>query len=190
MMKVILKTLNYEYDITEYVDRPIAQNKAVGDVFDSATVIIPFIQENAFTGIDLSRRIPRLSVVEVTDIEETRQYYVVKAEVDKNKDGEYRHTLELKSPEILLQLRPISDYAITQPIDSAYVFINEIHNKDEYVYHLTNLANTVNVVMGVNSVSADYSIIDNVINLGLINKYYEILNKIPAIENNKINTSS
>ena len=35
-----------------------------------------------------------------------------------------------------------------------------------------------------------YSIIDNVINLGIINKYYEILNKIPAIENNKINTSS
>ena len=35
-----------------------------------------------------------------------------------------------------------------------------------------------------------YSIIDNVINLGMINKYYEILNKIPAIENKKINTSS
>lgn len=35
-----------------------------------------------------------------------------------------------------------------------------------------------------------YSIIDNVINLGMINKYYEILNKIPSIENTKINTSS
>ena len=31
-----------------------------------------------------------------------------------------------------------------------------------------------------------YSIIDNIINLGMINKYYEILNKIPSIENNKI----
>ena len=35
-----------------------------------------------------------------------------------------------------------------------------------------------------------YSIIDNVINLGMINKYYEVLNKIPKSENNKINTSS
>ncbi len=35
-----------------------------------------------------------------------------------------------------------------------------------------------------------YSIIDNVINLGMINKYYEVLNKISKSENNKINTSS
>ncbi len=161
MMKVILKTLNYEYDITEYVDRPIAQNKAVGDVFDSATVIIPFIQENAFTGIDLSRRIPRLSVVEVTDIEETRQYYVVKAEVDKNKDGEYRHTLELKSPEILLQLRPISDYAITQPIDSAYVFINEISTSKTQVnyYDITEISHQV--MLNVEGITVDDEYIDD-----------------------------
>ena len=35
-----------------------------------------------------------------------------------------------------------------------------------------------------------YSIIENVINLGMLNKYYEVLNKYPFINIKKINTSS
>ena len=35
-----------------------------------------------------------------------------------------------------------------------------------------------------------YTIIDNVINLGMLNKYYEVLKKYPFINNKKINTSS
>lgn len=35
-----------------------------------------------------------------------------------------------------------------------------------------------------------YSILDNTINLGMINKYYEILRKIPNIQDLKLNTSS
>lgn len=130
-MKITLRTLGQEHDITEYVDRPIPQAKSVGDIFNSATLTIPFIKADELSSeLDLSYRIPRMSVVEIEDIEDTRQYYVVKADVDKKNDLEYRHDLELKSPEILLSYRPISDYSITQPISEGRVFVNEVSGKD------------------------------------------------------------
>lgn len=61
---------------------------------------------------------------------------------------------------------------------------------NEIDFYISNcLVNCSDFLKGI-PFKKHYSIIENVINLGMINKYYEIVNKIPAIENNKINTSS
>ncbi len=160
-MKISLKTLGYEYDLTKYVDRPVAQSRAVGDVFDSAMIVIPYIKANELTGIDLSYRVPRLSIVEITDIEDTRQYYVVKSEVERLNETEFKHILELKSPEILLTLRPISDYSVTQPVDEGSIFLNEIHSQDKYTYHIADIVTDTIVVYSLSDLSSDLTAIEN-----------------------------
>lgn len=161
-MKITLRTLGQEHDITEYVDRPIPQAKSVGDIFNSATLTIPFIKADELSSeLDLSYRIPRMSVVEIEDIEDTRQYYVVKADVDKKNDLEYRHDLELKSPEILLSYRPISDYSVTQPVSEGRVYVNEISKSVDGNRLFTEGDNTLLLAMTTESVSVDDSYIEN-----------------------------
>lgn len=125
-MQVILRTKGLRIDLTEYVDRPIAQIKSVGDVFGSATIVIPFINPADIEQIDLSDKIAEMSIVEITDIEDTRQYYVVQSDVEKKNDIEYKHTLQLKSVELLFTFRPISDFSVRQPVEEGQVFVNQI----------------------------------------------------------------
>ena len=63
MFEVILRTKGLRVDITEYVDEPAPQSKNVGDVFGSATIIIPYVEKDVIKGLDLSQEIDRKSVV-------------------------------------------------------------------------------------------------------------------------------
>ena len=127
-MKVTLRAIGYIYDITKYVDLPIAQTKTLTGILGTAQLTIPFIAANELQGIDMSRKIPRMAVIEIEDIEETTQYYVINAQIDKLNNQEYRHVLELEELATILQLRSIPDYSITQPKREDVVFVNEISN--------------------------------------------------------------
>lgn len=127
-MKVTLRAIGYIFDITKYVDLPIAQTKTLTGGFDTAQLIIPFVRANAVVNLDLSRKIPRMAIVEIEDLEETTQYYVINSQIDKLNATEYRHILELEELATILQLRAIPDYAVTQPKREDVVFVNEISN--------------------------------------------------------------
>ena len=127
-MKVTLRAIGYIFDITKYVDLPIAQTKTLTGGFDTAQLTIPFVRANAVVNLDLSRKIPRMAIVEIEDLEETTQYYVINSQIDKLNATEYRHILELEELATILQLRAIPDYAVTQPKREDVVFVNEISN--------------------------------------------------------------
>ena len=61
---------------------------------------------------------------------------------------------------------------------------------DEIDFYITNCIVNCSDFLKDIPFKKHYSIIDNVINLGMLNKYYEILRKIPNIQDLKINTSS
>lgn len=61
---------------------------------------------------------------------------------------------------------------------------------DEIDFYISNTLVNCSDFLKVIPLKKHYSIIDNVINLGMLNKYYTILDKIQVIKNNKINTSS
>ena len=137
MFEVILRTKGLRVDITEYVDEPAPQSKNVGDVFGSATIIIPYVEKDVIKGLDLSQEIAEMSIIEITDIEDKRQYYVVQDDVLK-RQNEYQHSLELKSVELLYTFRPISDNSATQPVEEGRVFVNELSGiKNELFYGYT-----------------------------------------------------
>ena len=127
-MKVTLRAIGYIFNITKYVDLPIAQTKTLTGGFDTAQLIIPFVRANAVVNLDLSRKIPRMAIVEIEDLEETTQYYVINSQIDKLNATEYQHILELEELATILQLRAIPDYAVTQPKREDVVFVNEISN--------------------------------------------------------------
>ena len=67
-MKVTLRAIGYIFNITKYVDLPIAQTKTLTGGFDTAQLIIPFVRANAVVNLDLSRKIPRMAIVEIEDL--------------------------------------------------------------------------------------------------------------------------
>lgn len=127
-MKVTLRAIGYIFNITKYVDLPIAQTKTLTGGFDTSQLTIPFVRANAVVNLDLSRKIPRMAIVEIEDLEETTQYYVINSQIDKLNATEYRHILELEELATILQLRAIPDYSVTQPKREDVVFVNEISN--------------------------------------------------------------
>ena len=60
---------------------------------------------------------------------------------------------------------------------------------NEIDFYISNCLINCSELIRVIPFKKHYNIIDNVINLGMITKYYEVLNKIPNISD-KINTSS
>ena len=60
---------------------------------------------------------------------------------------------------------------------------------NEIDFYISNCLINCSELIRVIPFKKHYNIIDNVINLGMITKYYELLNKIPNISD-KINTSS
>ncbi len=158
MFEVILRTKGLRVDITEYVDEPAPQSKNVGDVFGSATIIIPYVEKDVIKGLDLSQEIAEMSIIEITDIEDKRQYYVVQDDVLK-RQNEYQHSLELKSVELLFTFRPISDNSATQPVEEGRVFVNELSGiKNELFYGYTYGGI---VPFTTTSVSADFGVIED-----------------------------
>ena len=158
MFEVILRTKGLRVDITEYVDEPAPQSKNVGDVFGSATIIIPYVEKDVIKGLDLSQEIAEMSIIEITDIEDKRQYYVVQDDVLK-RQNEYQHSLELKSVELLFTFRPISDHSATQPVEEGRVFVNELSKYDTgYIYDY-DINKTI--VFETMSISNDITILEN-----------------------------
>lgn len=161
-MKITLKSMGFEYDITKYVDKPFPQSDSVGDVFSSAQIVIPFIKHDELLGIDLAYKIPRLSQVEITDIEDTRHYYVISAEVEKLNNNESAHTLELKGLPFILQFRPIPDFSVTQPTLDGELFVTETSDKNEYALAPFMVDDTfVKVALNDKIISEDTSVIEH-----------------------------
>lgn len=167
-MKIWLYTLKRKIDITEYVDKPTAQNKVVGAIFDSAVITIPSVSRWAFSNeIDLSYRIQRMSVVVIENMEDTRQYYVVSSNSEK-KGEYYDHTLELQEPSVLLKYRPLPDLSTTQPVEEATVYINQIkgdsgrtrHQQDEGLINRFNYIKAT-ISTSLKQVSNDVTIIED-----------------------------
>lgn len=162
-MTIILKTLGNEYNITNLVDLvDIPQTKTLDGTLNMSNIIIPFVRKEALEGVDLSKKIPLMSVVEITDLEETNQYYVSQSDVVKKNNEEYEHKLQLVELKYILDLRPIPDYSITQPIGDKTVYISEtsaIISKKYNVYR--NQLTVRDMDLYTNFISNDTSVVQD-----------------------------
>ena len=160
-MKVTLRALGYIFNITEYIDKPIAQTRTITGGFDTAQLVIPFIKHNELQGIDLSRRIPRMAIVEIEDIEDTRQYYVTNSQIERLNTTEYSHVLEMEELSTILQLRSIPDYSITQPIREDTVFVNEVSNASSSLLGFGTGVTQDEIKLSTTSITNDAAIIED-----------------------------
>lgn len=111
-MEITLQTLGVKHNITEYVHKPINEQTDV-NAFDSAFIEIKLIDKDQLGGIDLSKRIPRMSLVTIDE----KQYYVIKANVEKKNNNEYSHKLDLIELAYITKLRAIPNISVTQPVE-------------------------------------------------------------------------
>ena len=158
---VILRTLGKVYDITEYLSFPLQRNDNIVGLEDTALIEIPYIEKDALQGLDLSRKIPLYSIVEIETMQGLRQYYIEASTSDRVSGDLYKHILNLIEPKAITKLRPIPDFAITQPANVLEHFINEtssVLNK-RLDGGIETVVNNLNFTLS--QVSNDTSIIDS-----------------------------
>lgn len=158
---VKLRTLGRVYDITEYVDRPREFNDNVIGNYDMGVITIESIKSNALNGLDLSRRIPPDSIVEIETIVGTKTMLVETPEIEKINENEYRHVLKLVEPKKLLEDRPIPDTSTTQPIRDVVNYITESSKILNETFIGLNTGYTNNVDLQIVQVSNDPNILEN-----------------------------
>ncbi len=157
-MAIRLKALTHNFDITEYVDRPIKYNRNLVGLYDTAEIVIPYINKNELYGIDLSRKIPRFSIVEIDKVS-----WFVENSIVTQRGNLYEHVMKLSEPKILLEDRPISDNGVTQPRGEAVTFTTESSRTTQTKVHAGTVMNWITNYMHLETshVSNDTDVIEN-----------------------------
>ena len=158
---VILRTLGKVYDITEYLSFPLQRNDNIVGLEDTALIEIPYIEKDALQGLDLSRKIPLYSIVEIDTMQGLRQYYIEASTSDRVSGDLYKHILNLIEPKAITKLRPIPDFAITQPANISEYVVSEtssVMNK-RFEGIQGGIGNNINFT--ISQISNDTSIIEN-----------------------------
>lgn len=156
-MAIKLKALTNVFDITDFVDYPIKYNHNLVGLYDTAEIVIPYIKDNQFYGIDLSLKIPRFSIVEINDV----SWFVENSVVIK-KGLLYEHTLKLTEPKILLADRPVADNGVTQSQGDAVTFTTESSRvTTDLVYNGEYGATIQPIAFEVSHISNNTDVIEN-----------------------------
>ena len=113
-MTIIVKFKGNEYDLTRHIaPDSMAMRMTIDNTFDTGTFIIPKIRGDIFTGLDMSRPLPRYADCE---IERDGVYYnMLIADSVLTRTGEfYEHVVNLISRSKVLQMQTLPDITLTQ----------------------------------------------------------------------------
>lgn len=159
---VILTTLGRTHDITKYVEKPYQRNEGITlGAFNSGVINIATIHKNALDGIDMSRRLPLYSLVEIQTLEGLKQYYIESSVVKLLTDDNYSHKITLIELKKILEERPIPDNAITQATRGGVSYISESSRVTlDTVYGVPGGLNNP-ITFEVSQISNDTNVIEN-----------------------------